>query len=1045
MLTALALLLTAPFAHAQDTDDPTWYAGRIISSVELVAGTGSLRDEDLRPLLRATESQPLDPTTLQLDLRTLFRVAPLAAIEADVSPWPTYDPRIDDITVGVRVRYVLYLAPTIHEIRIQGEGDVRRRQILNASRLSEGDPFEPDQDAAAVEARLIRYLQAEGYPDAEVEVEAFPRDLDDPLALEVWLRVDPGPPRLLDQLNIQGVPQELSERRIRRWARQAGLRERRGWPQRARPVSEDALTRARFQIRRKMARVGGGQTLESLVTSRGVSWLTDRGVLPRGGWVEASVRVESEELEDRNLRVDLTIDAGKRLVLQARGMRTSVAREALGVDERLRLTRGFMEQAEGRIEEHMERRGYPDAKAEVKFAESPQTRTLNVVVDPGHRYRRKPIRFTGNDALTETQLRTVMNQASPEVIRKRRLTRPALERGLQAIRDIYRSVGHDEISFTYGEARIQRRRAGFSLDRSRRWHIQEVHITEGARTLLRELDLIGPSPDVDISPYQAALERLVDGPYSPQALQGLSMRIVEAHRAAGYLDARAEVKSEQLGERSYRSRITITPGDRVLLRSFATRGNRRVSPQYLRRTLSPPLGRPLDSQTLDDLRQRLYDLGMFSGVELSLVGDEAARDLLVELREKPRHTIEAGFGLASDQGVRALGRWTVRNLFGSADRIDTNALVGLRVGASGQGLIFRAPEYRLGSMYSVPISREFQFSLNLVGQEEIQERNWRLLRRAIGLQWSYQPRRSTLVQLRTNLEHRRLNGADPGALLKADVWADPALRLPSTPSVDTRGRLVDQLELIWLDDHRDNPLQPTRGYLGSTRLAFSPQMIQPGYARHLRAPTLAAEARAAAVIPVGPLSLRLNAEGGHQRVVRIGNIATYNLDGQEVRIPVPVEERYRLGGTASLRGFRRDGVGAHQQVRQLDLAWPDALGPIVADTLRLDDSRWVPTGGDTFARATADLLIPLPVLGLADWEGYDLALFMDLGQTWFVLPSAVTPSRGDAPWIRGAAGVGLRVLTPVGPLQTDLAFNPQPQRHLNEPIARLHLSLGTLF
>lgn len=1045
MLHALALLLFFAPAHAQDDDDPTWYAGRMIASVELVAGAGALRDEDLRPLLRATEDKPLDPATLQLDLRTLFRVTPLSAVEAEVEPWPVYDPRIEELTLGVKVRYVIYRAPTVAGVRVQGDSTLRRRRILTAARLAEGDPFEPDQDADAVEARLERFLNAEGYPEAQVEVETFSKDPADPLALEVWIRIDAGPPRLLEKLQIRGVPQELSERRVRRWARKAGLREPRSWPFRARPVAEDALTRARYQIRQKLARIGAGQTLETVVTSRGAQWLTEQGLLPRGGWVEANVRVESRDVNEGNLSVEIDIDAGKRLVLDARGMRTSEARDALGVDERLRLTRGFMEQAEDLIEHHLEQRGYPLAEATVRFDEGAKTRTLRVDVEPGKRHRRRPIRFTGNEALSETQLRTVMNQASPDIIRRRRLTRPALERGLQAIRDIYRSVGHEEVRFSYGDPRLQPRFPGLSLDRSRRWLIQEVKINEGPRTTLEELEIRGAADAVDLSHLEPTLNKLRGGPHSPQALQGLANQIVETHREEGFLDARAEIESASTGERTYRARITIRPEEQVLLRSFAVRGNRRVSSRYLRRTLAPPVGRPLDTRTLDDLRQRLYDLGMFGGVELTLAGDEVTRDLIVDLRERERHTVEAGFGLASDQGVRALGRWTVRNLLGSADKIDTNALVGLRVGASGQGLIFRAPEYRLGSMYTVPLSREFQFALNLVGQEEIQERNWRLLRRAVGVQWSYQPRRTTLLQLRTRLEHRRLNGADPGALLKADVWADPSLRLPSTPSVDTRGRLVDQIEFIWLDDHRDNPLQPTRGVLGSTRLAFSPQLLQPRYAQHLRVPLVSAEARAAAVVPLGPLSLRLNAEGGHQRVLNLGNIASFSVDGQPVPLPVPVEERYRLGGTASLRGFRRDGVGPHQQVRQLDLAWPDALGPTVANTLRTDDSRWVPTGGDTFARATADLLIPLPVLGLADWEGYDLAVFIDIGQTWFSIPSAATPPRGDAPWIRGAGGVGLRVLTPVGPLQTDLAFNPQPQREWYEPIARLHLSLGTLF
>jgi outer membrane protein assembly factor BamA len=1041
VLIALSLLLWAAPARAQDPADPTWYAGRKVASVELVAGEGTLVDQDLRPLLRAVEDRPLDPATIQLDLRTLYRVAPVAAIEADVIPWPVYDERVGEAALGVKVRYILYPAPRVHAVRVQGVRRASPRRVSAAARLSEGDPFQPEFDTEIVADRVLRALRGAGFPEARVEIQTFQVQPDDPFSLEVWIRVDEGAPRLLDTIEIEGVPAGLSEHRVHRWARSAGLKP-------GKPIAEDAITRARYAIRRKLARVtaGPGADLMGPTASRA---LTRVGVLPPGGWVEARVLVDEEPLGDGRLAVRVDIDPGKRLELRTSGIRATDARRALGVDERLRLTRGFLEDAPARVEQHLAMRGYNAAQARVELRESASTQELAVVVAAGVRHRRKPFLFEGNETLSDVQLRTVLNQSSPDVLRRRRQTDAALARGAQAMRDLYRSVGHDEVRITIEPTRYRRRLPLLTLDRSKLWITQSFRIHEGPLNRIRRVEVEGAAPSARLAQLDDALAALEGGPYSPQGLQALAQRIVEVHRAAGYLDAQARVRSRSDSAQSFDIKIVVDPGDRILLRSFATRGNRRVSTGYLRRTLSPPVGQPLDGLTLEEIRQRLYDLGMFSSVELTLIGDDAARDLVVELRERPRHTVETGFGLASDQGVRALGRWTMRNLFGPADRIDTNALVGLRFGPSTGALaplpVFRTPEYRLGSNYSLPISRLTDVTVSLIGQEEVQERNWRLIRRAVAIQGVYHPRRSTLLQLRARFEHRRLAGVDPGALLKTDVWADPALRLPSAPSVDTRGRLVDQLEFVWLDDHRDNPLQPTRGYLASTRVAFSPQLLQPAYARHLRVPLLAAEARGALVIPLGPLSLRVNGEGGHQRVVPIGTIAAFTVDGDATPLAVPVEERYRLGGTASLRGFRRDGVGPLQRVRQLDLAWPDALGPTIGDALRLDDSRYVPTGGDTFARATADLLIPLPALGLPDWQGYDLALFLDVGQSWFLQSSAATPGRGAAPRIRAATGVGLRVLTPVGPLQMDLAVNPSPVRQYREPVARLHLSLGTLF
>lgn len=1051
----LAGLLHSSPAWAAELDDPTWFAGRVVASVELYAGEGELPEADLEPLLRARQGQPLDPATLQLDLRTLYRVAPLNAAEADVVRWPVYDERVGDLVEGVKVRYVVYPATRVAGVRVQGAGDVSARKVAGSARLAEGDIFEPEHDSGPIGERVRGFLVGEGYPEARVEVEAYPADADDPFALEVWLRVDEGPPRMLRSLTIDGVPVEVGDKRVRRWARRAGLKE-------GRPLAEDAVTRARLTVRQRLGQMRNDAALDEAVGPRTAEALASLGVVPdvAGGWVEARVFADVTEVEGGERDVALSIDAGPRTVLQTEGISYRVAREALGIDARLRLTRGWLEQADDKIVAALQRRGFLDATASVTLEERDDARVLSVIAEEGRRHRRRPLVFEGNETLSTTQLRTVFNQASPDVLRRRRYTADELQRGLDAAEALYRSVGHDRATLRSGEPLVTRRFPGLHSDRSRRFVAVGIRVDEGPLTRLTGVGVTGASPEVDLSELDAVLEALRGEPFSPQGLQALAQRIVDAHRGAGYLESEARVRADEVRPAELAAVIQVRPGPRILLRSFATRGNRRVSSRFIRRTVAPPLGAPLTAQTLDDIRQRLYDLGMFSSLELSLLGDGAARDLVIDLRERRRHTVEVGFGLASDQGVRALGRWTVRNIFGPADRIDVNALLGIRF-ASGSGALgflpaFRAPEYRLGSAYSTPLSRRSRLTISLIGQEEVQQRNWRSLRRAIGVQWEVAPGRTSVLQLGARLAHLRLADADPGALLANDVWADNALALPADPSVDTRGRVVDDLELVWLDDRRDDPLRPTRGLLFQARTAFTPSLIQPGYAKNLRVPSVAVEARTSAVIPLGPLSLRLNAEGGHQRVIPLGSLPQFTVDEDSFGPAVPVEKRYRLGGTASLRGFRRDGVGPQQQTRQLDLDWPDALDPVVAWGLREDDTRWVPTGGDTYALGTADLLIPLPVLGLSEWDGYAIALFADVGQVWFAVPTPRTGDDAMAPVVRIGTGLGLRILTPVGPLQADLAVNPQAalatgerekllRESWEEPRVRLHLSLGTLF
>ncbi|MFK7927110.1 MAG: BamA/TamA family outer membrane protein, partial [Myxococcota bacterium] len=1033
------------------------YAGRLVSSVVLVAGEGELPDADLEPLLRVQQGQRLDLATIQLDLRTLFRVSPMAAVEADVRTAPVLDAELDEVVEGVALTYYIYPATRVSAVRVQGARRVPERQIAGAARLRRGDPFDREQDREVLALRVREFLIHEGFPEASVEIESY-RDGDDPFSSEVWIRVEEGPPRLVRDVEVTGTPDSLKPRQVRRWLRSAGLVP-------GKPLAEDALTRARLTVRQKLARIGA-DPLADAVGPRTLDWLRKNGVVPdrSGGWVQAVVRVTPTEVTPGTFDVAVQITPGPRVVLAAEGLATNDAQQALGIDERLRLTRGFLEQADERVEKALADRGYTDAEAEVWADESDEATVLHVKAALGRRHRRHALRFSGNDALTDSQLRTVFNQASPDIIRRRRLTQEALERGVQAAEFLYRSIGYGEASLSFGPPRVTRRVPLLTLDRSTRWVRAELQVNEGPVTRLESITVSGIAEIVTIGDLDEALDRLTGGPFSPQGLQSLAQRLAAAHRAQGFLEAQAYVEKQSTGPESVAARLVVVPGERVLLRSFATRGNRRVNSPFLRRTVAPPLGAPLTSETLDGLRQKLYDMGMFSGLELSVLGDGPARDLVVDVQERRRHTVEAGFGLASDQGIRALGRWTMRNLFGPADRLDTNGLVGLRfsAGAGWLGVFpsFRTPEYRIGSTYTTPLSGQTNLSISLVGLEQIQERNWRSLRRAVGLVHEWRPSRASRVQLGGRLEFRRLADADPGAILTNDVWTSPRLALPADPSVDTRGRLVDIVDVVWVNDRRDNPLQPTRGVFVSARAAFVPslaELVRPGESaqENLRVPTAALEGRTQGALPIGRLSLRVSAEAGYQRVLGLGSIHQPSASDATIRPAVPVEQRYRLGGTASLRGFRRDGVGPRQKVRQLDLDWPDGISPVVSAQQRVEGDRWVATGGDAYGKATIDLLIPLPVFGLTEWEGYELAVFSDVGQVLLVDPdSSVTSSDLDAPLVRWGAGIGMRVITPVGPLQADVAFNPVAiaqgpsgllRQEWNEPIARLHLSLGTLF
>ncbi|MGB7631423.1 MAG: outer membrane protein assembly factor BamA [Candidatus Deferrimicrobium sp.] len=120
---------------------------------------------------------------------------------------------------------------------------------------------------------------------------------------------------------------------------------------------------------------------------------------------------------------------------------------------------------------------------------------------------------------------------------------------------------------------------------------------------------------------------------------------------------------------------------------------------------------------------------------------------------------------------------------------------------------------------------------------------------------------------------------------------------------------------------------------------------------------------------------------------------------------VPIQKRFFLGGRSTVRGFKED-----------------TLGPKGTDG--------TPTGGDMMVNLNTELRVPLR-------SGFIGAVFVDAGSVWF---ARNTLSGFD---LRKTSGLGLRYLTPVGPISLDYAW--KLDRREGETAAEWHFSIGAVF
>lgn len=1030
-------LLWTALALAAPPQPEAWWVGLPIADVALVAPRGGLPEESLEPLLRAERGQVYSANTVRLDLATLFRVGEFAAVEASARPWAAMDDA-GEVVPGVLLTYTILPPPRIARVHVQSQGHVRASAVLDAADVPEGSVFYGDLDGPRTAERVRKALIAQGFPAPEVEADAMP--LDDG-TLELWLRVAEGTPQRLISVSARGdLP--VPERRITAWARHEGLRP-------GKPLAPAAVQAAQYSIRQRLAT--GGRNPWSLTRA----WFQRREL----GWLGARVGAATTT-DDEGVQVTFTVEAGPLLSLDVTGVPwrgPQRVQEALHIDERTRLTRGFLEAAPDRLAESLRRQGFLNAQVTTSLLTEADGQVLRVAIEKGARHtlrdrflappesEARGLVFLGNATLPDWQLRAVLRQASPDVVRSGYVTPPELAKGLVAVREQYAAAGYHEAQVTLEPLRTDNRRSLWALPvlRSvrravtasppRRWVQAIVHVDEGALTSLHQVTLTGGADDLDLEELRAKGAALADGPWAPARLQALAQAVLNRHRDAGYLDATVHTVIDDVGDHAVSAELIVDPGDRVLLRSAVMRGLVHTRASFARKQIDLTLTSPVSEADLQHARSNLDDLGIFRTVQTELLGDELARDLVIGVEERPRTALELGGGVSTDEGFRLFGRYTRRNLLRVAHRFDLNTYVGL------PAVDLSTYELRAAATYTAPHfpARREDLELDALLQDRSVERGWELARSGGGVTFNAALNPHTQLRVGARVEWRRLLDVDPAIILPTEAWA--GLINDANP-----WRPAHSASLMLLRDHRDDPVNPSRGSLVSAQAVVTPAI---GDATRV-SPMVKVDASARGVIPFpsGP-SLHLSAEAGHAEAL-----------GDKV---IALEDRYRLGGTGSLRGFARDTVGPRAEVDALNIAWPDGIAQPIATELAAYPTRWVSIGGDTRASVSAELLLPLPTLGLPSWEGYAVALFGDVGNTWLLDPRVSVSSDQPAvtalvsPAMRTGLGVGLRMDTPVGPMRVDIAVNPlllfaSGDRATllhdgwRETAVRPHLSLGTL-
>ena len=750
--------------------------------------------------------------------------------------------------------------------------------------------------------------------------------------------------------------------------------------------------------------------------------------LRKDGYYEARADHQLRQgTEAGSAELVINVDGGARIdvVFEGDPLSAKERRDLVPIEREGSVDEDLLEDSAIRIEQHLHTQGYRDANAE--YARTPRDGSLAIVftVRRGPEFRTGAVSIQGAAAVPEAELRGLLRTRPGE---------PFVEAAMQAdastLAEQYRRRG-------YTQARVEPVAVPAAGNQTPVPVDVSFAVTEGPRTAIGTIAITGQQA-VDEASLRAAVTSRTGQPYYQQQVavdrDGMTLVLLNRGYQSAVVDARVTFTPDR--ERADIA-FVIAEGAQVFVGHVLIVGNVKTSTEMIRREITLAPGAPLSYAELTESQRRISALGLFRRVRITELdhGEPNRRDLLVTVEEAPATTVGYGGGVEGGQRLRqeepggdatevfeiaprGFVEYGRRNLFGRNQSINLFARASLRTRASTSNVEEGEPapsgytlrDYRLLGTYRLP--RVFGSANDLLVTGFLEQ----------GLRASFNfTRRGTRAELTRRLS-RALSFSGRYVIERAKLFEE-RLDPEDKPLID---RLFPQVRLSTVSgalirDTRDDLLAPTRGALVGwdndlaaraigSEIGFVKTFAQGFVYRRL-------PGRRATVFAGG---VRVGLARGFDREVPAvdedGN-PILGPDGQpviQVVTDLPASERFFAGGDTSVRGYALDRLGI---------------------PLQTIDENGFPTGGHAVIVANAELRVPV-------FGGFGAVGFMDAGQVFNRV------SDFDFGEIQPTAGLGLRYLSPIGPIRVDLGFKLDRGRLPNgalERLTELHISLGQAF
>lgn len=924
-------------------------------TVKSITFRGAAKDSSgLLKYIDQRVGEPLSRSKVQSSIRSLYNTGLFdhIAVEADV------------VEGGVNLTFVLTSNFFVGAVEVLGlpKRGPSPSQLANASNLELGQPYTREKVETSI-SLMKKVMEDNGYHRAgfTVEENAVPEHQQ----LNITFHVTPGPQARVGKVIVEG---------------KSGMN------------SEDV---------QDLAKLKTGARVQAQTVASALKRL--RKKFQKQGRLEAQTTILSRQYNAAGNTVDYTflIDRGPTVAIQTEGVKVSqgVLKRYVPVYEESAVDDDLLNEGKRNLTDYFQTLGYFDVKLDVTRRRQPQKDHVDIIydIDRGRRHKLVEVVVEGNKYFPASLIRERMSvQPAGWLLSNGRYSQSLLARDVNSITDLYQTNGFNNVLVT---SEVNDR----YMDDPEKMRVI-IHINEGRQALVQSVNISG-NQTIPSSQIRDMLSTIEGQPFSEVNIAQDRDFILSYYFNHGFPNVQMKASYEPVKDDSSRMDVTyaIEEGTRVFVDQVLVSGLEHTRPFIVDRDISVKAADPLSQLSMLDSQRRLYDLGIFTQVEMAVQnpdGSAEQKNLMFQLKEAKRYTFTYGFGIEAGTGVTGGQGTSPQGQTGVSPRVSFD-VTRINFRGKDQSIIFKSSVGALQQRVLLSFDSPRFFDLP----------NWKwtvsgFYDNTINVTTFTSQR----LEFATQLEQKAGKG---NTLLygfsfrRVKATDFPANFDPTTIALNSQPVRVGMPSFAVVRDRRDDPIDATKGNYTIANIGIASDYF-------------GSEANFGRIFLQNSTYHTFKKKYVLARSTRIGFELPYGTcdscaPGQFVEVPLP--ERFFEGGGNSHRGFSINQAGPRDIssgtvvggnadfINNVELRFPPVLLPLVQQNLSFvvfhDMGNVFPTGKELFSN-------------FLRWNQKNPQACRDL------LPTC------DFSFIAHAVGTGVRYKTPIGPVRVDLGYNLNP-------------------